>query len=137
MVLVPNCEEFRVSVWKLGVPLDPGSVSSVALFMPVPVVANEGDGQQHPELVTLSVHVAFFDLIARQVAAYEPDDLTGIEVDVCGMRQFAQRTMLEMLPRKTRNPAERLVHSQKTPVHVDERHADRRVGERMLERMHH
>ena len=104
---------------------------------PVPVVANEGDGQQHPELVTLSVHVAFFDLIARQVAAYEPDDLTGIEVDVCGMRQFAQRTMLEMLPRKTRNPAERLVHSQQTPVHVDERHADRRVGERMLERMHH
>jgi hypothetical protein len=35
------------------------------------------------------------------------------------------------------DPAERIVHSQKPPVDVDQRHADRRMGERMFERMHH
>jgi len=53
------------------------------------------------------------------------------------MRQLAKRNAPDLVTRITRNPAERIIDLQKMTVPVDERHADRCIGEGGLESVDH
>ena len=83
------------------------------------------------------MRVTLLDLIARQVTVEQRSQLGGIDINVVGMRQRTKRHDAELVTRKTRNPAERIIHLQKMTAHVDQRHANRRIGEGVLEGVDH
>ncbi len=98
-----------------------------------PIIADQRDGHEHPELMAPGVAVALLDLVALDLAVQQLSQLLGVEIDVVRIRDGLERRCPQLVPGITGDPAERVVDLQPATFHVNERHADRRAVERGLE----
>ena len=100
-------------------------------------IANDRDGEQHPDEVSPPVAVPLLDLVAGDSPRKEGFHLVGGETDILGVRDGVERRGLQLVGRKTRDSAQRVVDLQPAAAHVHESHADRRIAERGLEELAH
>ena len=64
-------------------------------------------------------------------------DLRRVDVDILRVGQVAECARAELLGRVPGDPAHRVVDAQQPAGHVHERHADRRVRERVFKGAEH
>ncbi len=101
------------------------------------VVPDERRAQEHPDRVAPGVSVALLNLIGGDAPVEHLHSLMRVEVDIIRVRQVAEGARTELVGRIPGDPAQRVIDSQQPAGHVYERHADRRVRERVFKSATH
>ena len=92
-------------------------------------VAHQGAGDLGPDEPSAGGEVDLLDRVALGPPVEQGRDLLAVGVEVLGMRDLLQREGQELGLGIARDLLQRAVDLQEGAVEVDERHADRRVGE--------
>jgi hypothetical protein len=100
---------------------------------PTVAVANERNGQQDPDKMSVLVEVSLLHLIVRYGSFEHPLDELDIGIEILRMSDCLERRGQQLLGRVPNDPAQRGVDAQPTAVRRHERHSDGRKFKRATE----